>query len=138
MVSLSERGLEVYETSSGRLLWKRSDGGAQIARVLATEVWLTEAGGRLVRRSLRSGRALGSVQIPQGAQVVDSFSEETPAGGTSSWTVIASRNPQASGVVYYGDPYDTMGSGTTPRGAIHCPSARTPRLNLPCGPLSGK
>jgi hypothetical protein len=107
MVSLSERGLEVYETASGRLLWKRSDGGAQIARVLATEIWLTEAGGRLVRRSLRSGRALGSVQIPQGAQVVDSFSEDTPAGGTSSWTVIASRNPLASGVAYYGGRVQT-------------------------------
>ncbi len=85
--------VEAIEAASQRTLWRRPGDPSQIAFVTASEVWLSEPSGRLVARSLRSGRVRRTLAVPPGTAVVEAFSEGLgPAGTLEGWTLVLSRS----------------------------------------------
>ena len=60
-----------------RLLWRRAGNAARIAFTTGSEIWLSEPGGKLTARSLRSGRERKTILLDSGAVVVDAL----PVGG---------------------------------------------------------
>jgi outer membrane protein assembly factor BamB len=96
-------GLDVIEVETGRLLWRRPAGPAAIVHATGSELWLSEPG-KLVRRSIRSGRERSWVPLPEHASVVDVLER----GGET--ILIVSRG--ASARVRYSGYYSQTQTGT--------------------------
>ena len=94
-------GVRAVESASGRLLWRALDASSQVAFASDTEVYLSEGSGKLVARSLRSGRERRTLQIPHGCAVTDAFTELTPTGDFDGWTLVLSRQAMRRNNWYY-------------------------------------
>jgi len=99
--------LEAIDVESGRSLWRRRGAPARLAFVTASEVWLSEPGGRLVARSVRSGRELRSVTLPDDTVVVEVFVERSAAGKVVSRTLVLSRGGSRSPSAWYRSKVNT-------------------------------
>lgn len=96
------QGVHAVEVTAGRPLWRTRDASTQVAFVTDTEAWLLESGGKLVARSLRSGRVRVSTQMPRGSVLNEAFSEISPEGEAMGWTLVLGRESPGRRYSYRG------------------------------------
>jgi hypothetical protein len=89
--------IEVVDAFSDRPLWRSKTAGARVAFTTAASLWLADGRGKLLERSIRSGREGKTVEIPAGAYAVECFDDPSPPG---SRVLVLSKNPEVQ--VYYG------------------------------------
>jgi hypothetical protein len=89
--AFSGQGLEVNEVETDRLLWRRQEVHTLIVHATSSEVWFSEPG-KLVCRSVRSGRERRSIPLPENASVVDVLARSGPSAET---ILVVSRGASA-------------------------------------------
>lgn len=108
--------LEVSALETGRRLWGRKGVSTPLVSATGEALWFCEASGRLVSRSLRSGRTRFSLDLPEGGKVIDAYqevpaatragAEQSPDSTTTPATVLlVSRHPSialTTSRTYYG------------------------------------
>ena len=85
-------GLSAVETASGIRLWSKEGAAAMIAFTTSDAVWLSEPDGKLVARSLVTGREKASVELPARGVVVDCIEERDGGGRVAVRWLLVSRD----------------------------------------------
>ena len=93
LVTLFEgQTLSAVESASGIRLWAKEGGYAMVAFTTSDAVWLSEPDGRLVARSLVTGRERTALDLPPRGVVIDCIEERDGQGRIAARWLIVSRD----------------------------------------------